>query len=239
VVSAPADGRYNRIVGPEELPDWERLLAAERHLQSLVPGTVLVGGTAAALHAGHRRSFDGDHVLEDLRPRFDAVLAALESAAGWQTSRVQRPVSILGRLDGMMTGIRQLRRTQPLESEVVAGLRVPTLPEMARIKAWLLVTRHMVRDYLDTVVLLERLGETSIPAAFVRFDELYVQEGGGSVLSELVERLATAAPSDAPAVDLSSYKGLVAPWNDWSHLAARGRHFASVLARAQLRGGRS
>ena len=47
------------------LEDWERLLAAERHLQALVPGTVLVGGTAAALHAGHRHSLDADHVLED------------------------------------------------------------------------------------------------------------------------------------------------------------------------------
>jgi hypothetical protein len=226
-------------VGPGQLPDWERLLCAERHLQSLVPGTVLVGGTAAALHAGHRKSLDGDHVLEDLRPRFDGVLAALEAAAGWQTTRVRRPVAILGRLDGMMTGIRQLRRTQPLESEVVAGLRVPTLPEMARIKAWLLVTRHTVRDYLDTVVLLERLGEAATATAFARFDELYAQEGGASVLAELVERLATAAPSDAPAVDLSSYKGIVAPWNEWTHLAARGRHWASVLARAQLGGDRS
>jgi hypothetical protein len=60
-----------------------------------------------------------------------------------------------------MTGIRQLRRTRPLETEVVAGLRVPTLAEMARVKAWLLATRHTVRDYLDTVVLLERLGEFS------------------------------------------------------------------------------
>jgi len=34
--------------------DWEQLLAAERHLQKLVPNTVLVGGTAAAMHAGHR-----------------------------------------------------------------------------------------------------------------------------------------------------------------------------------------
>jgi hypothetical protein len=41
-----------------ELPDWERLLAAERHVQALVPGAVLVGGTAAALHAGYRRSHD-------------------------------------------------------------------------------------------------------------------------------------------------------------------------------------
>jgi hypothetical protein len=55
----------------ESLQDWERLLAAERHLQALVPGAVLVGGTAAALHAGHRVSLDGDHVLDDLRGRFD------------------------------------------------------------------------------------------------------------------------------------------------------------------------
>ena len=40
-------------MAPEELPDWEKLLAAERHLQALVPGAVLVGGTAAALHAEH------------------------------------------------------------------------------------------------------------------------------------------------------------------------------------------
>ena len=68
--------------GGERLPDWERLLAAERHLQKLVPGSVLVGGTAAAIHARHRVSLDGDHVLEDLRSRFDEVLAALEAAVG-------------------------------------------------------------------------------------------------------------------------------------------------------------
>lgn len=67
----------------DDRPDWERLLAAERHLQALVPGSVLVGGTAAALHAGHRTSLDGDHVIADLRERFDEVLADLEAAAGW------------------------------------------------------------------------------------------------------------------------------------------------------------
>jgi hypothetical protein len=116
----------------EDLPEWERLLAAERHLQSLVPGSVLVGGSAAAVHAGHRLSIDGDHVLQDLRDRFDQVLASLETAAGWRTERVQRPVLILGQLDGVLTGIRQLRRTRPLETEEISGLRVPTLAEMAR-----------------------------------------------------------------------------------------------------------
>src|SRR6059058_3474044 len=160
-----------------ELPDWERLLAAERHLQHLVAGTILVGGTAAAIHAGHRISMDGDHVLEDLRERFDEILTALESAAGWQTERLQRPVLIL-QLDGILTGIRQLRRTVPLETEIVAGLRVPTLAEMARIKAWLLATRHTVRDYLDTVVLFERLGYDGVADALRPFDEIYRQASG-------------------------------------------------------------
>lgn len=118
----------------EDLPEWERLLAAERHLLSIIPGMVLVGGSAA-VHAQHRVSMDGDHVLTDLRDRFGDVLASLEAAAGWQTERVQPPVLILGQLDGVLTGIRQLRRTRPLETEEISGLRVPTLPEMARIKA--------------------------------------------------------------------------------------------------------
>jgi len=218
----------------EDLPDWERLLAAERHLQYLVPGSVLVGGTAAALHGRHRVSMDGDHVVADLRQRFDQVLTALESAAGWQTERVQRPVLILGQLDGILTGIRQLRRTRPLETEEVAGLRVPTVAEMARIKAWLLATRHTVRDYLDTVVLLERLGEEQIAPAFRLFDEIYRQASGASPLAEVVEHLAAAAPVDVAAVDLNRYRALVPPWTDWRHVAERGRHWAARLARSAL-----
>jgi hypothetical protein len=229
-----------RIVGTdiEPLPDWERLLAAERHLQHLVPGAVLVGGTAAALHAGHRHSIDGDHVLTDLRERFPIVLAALEAAAGWRTERVQQPVLILGQLDGILTGIRQLRRTRPLETEQISGLRVPTLAEMARIKAWLLATRHTVRDYLDTVVLLERLGERDALAALVPFDELYRQPGGTSPLAEVVERLAAAQPGDLGALELRTYKGVSPPWNDWTHVRARGRAWAKRVAALVLGGSR-
>jgi hypothetical protein len=213
----------------ESLPDWERLLAAERQLQHLVPGTVLVGGTATALHAGHRVSADGDHVLADLRERFDEVLATLEAVAGWRTERMQRPVLILGQLDGILTGIRQLRRTRPLETEEIDGLRVPTLAEMLRIKAWLLATRHTVRDYLDTVVLCERLGERGVAGALGSFDDIYRQEST-SALAEVAERLAAAAPADLAAIDLKTYKGLRAPWNDWAHVAARGRHWAQRVA---------
>ena len=167
--------RYPWGMAGETSSGWEDLLAAERHLQALVQGSVLVGGTAAALHAGHRVSFDGDHVVEDLRDRFDEVLADLEAVAGWQTSRVRRPVLILGQLNGVLTGIRQLRRVQPLETEEIAGLRVPTLAEMARIKAWLLATRFTTRDYLDAVVLFECLGEEGTREALRNLDEIYPQ----------------------------------------------------------------
>jgi hypothetical protein len=123
-----------------------------------------------------------------------------------------------------------------LELEQVDGLNVPTLAEMARIKGWLLATRYTVRDYLDTVVLCERLGEEGTRAAFTRFDALYRQPTGASPLSELVERLSAARPLDEVAVDLANYRGLVAPWTDWAHVTARGRVVAGVLFLLLLEG---
>jgi len=52
-----------------------------------------------------------------------------------------------------------------------------------RDQGWLLATRHTVRDYLDTVVLLERLGEAALVDAFVAFDEIYAQPAGASPTS--------------------------------------------------------
>jgi hypothetical protein len=162
------------------------------------------------------------------------VTAALEAVAGWQTERVQRPVLILRQLDGILTGIRQLRRTRPLETTEVAGLRVPTLAEMARIKVWLLVTRHTVRDYLDTVVLFERLGDAGVRAALKPFDEMYQQPSAASPLAEVAERLAGAVPRDVADIDLHKYRGLRAPWNNWDHVVARGRYWAEMVARVVL-----
>ena len=76
-------------------PDWERVLAAAAHLQRILPGAVLVGGSASAVYAEHRLSADADHVLTDLRPCFDEALAELEAVAGWKTARVWCPVQIL------------------------------------------------------------------------------------------------------------------------------------------------
>ena len=151
---------------------WDAVLAAAARLQGLVPETVLVGGSAAALHARHRVSFDDDHVLSDLRSRFDDVLEHLERQDGWVTARLNRPVLILGSLDGIETGIRQLIRTRPLEVEDVewpgGSVRVPTLDEMLRIKAWLVLRRNATRDYLDVVALADRLGSEAAAGVVLR-----------------------------------------------------------------------
>lgn len=65
----------------DTLPEWEQVLAAAAHLQRILPDAVLVGGTASAVYARHRLSTDADHVVTDLRVRFDQVLAELEAVA--------------------------------------------------------------------------------------------------------------------------------------------------------------
>ncbi|MDE0196423.1 MAG: hypothetical protein OXP08_12830, partial [bacterium] len=103
-------------------PTLRRVLESAARLQSVVPDAVLVGGSAAALHAGHRDSLDHDHVLADLIDRYEAVLEAVEATEGWATSvRASKPpFTIMGRLDGIEAGLRQMRRVRPLETVEVA-----------------------------------------------------------------------------------------------------------------------
>jgi Nucleotidyl transferase AbiEii toxin, Type IV TA system len=203
----------------QPLPEWEQVLSAAARLQTLLPEAVLVGGTASAIHASHRFSRDADHVLTDLRVRFDEILAELESVAGWQTARVQRPVLILGSLDGIETGVRQLIRKQPLETtEIEAGgarICIPTLAEILRIKGVLILKRNATRDYLDFVALVSKMSPQDITVALAPFDALYPQPNGQSALQQLHIQLAQPLPYDLEVTQLSEYKNLAPQWHDW------------------------
>lgn len=218
---------------------WDAVVAAAARLQELVPDAVLVGGTAAALHAGHRVSFDDDHVLVDLRERFDDVLAELERQEGWLTARVNRPVLVLGSLDGVETGIRQLIRTRPLEveqMEVPGGpIRIPTLAEMFRVKAWLVLRRNATRDYLDVVALGDRLGPEAAAAVALSLDDYYDDQqgdGGRRIATQLARQLAEPAPYDLSDVDLRTYRELDERWREWGAVAGACRVLASAMLSA-------
>ena len=204
-------------------PEWEHVLSAAAHLQVVLPGATLVGGTAAAVYAKHRVSFDADHVLPDLRDRFDEVLAQLESVAGWRTARVKRPVLILGSLDGIETGVRQLIRERPLQTvEVAVGgtrLVVPTEAEMLRIKAVLILKRNATRDYLDFVAMADRLGDADTFAALADLDVLYPQPSGESALQQLQIQLVRPLPYDLEGTNLAEYRRLDPRWHDWHRVA--------------------
>lgn len=222
-------------------PLLAQVLASAARLQEVVPEAVLVGGSAAAFYAGHRDSFDHDHVLTDLEERYEQVLEAVEATEGWATStRASRPPwTIMGSLGGIEAGLRQLRRTRPLEVTEVeipdAGrLRVPTLEEILRVKAYLVVQRNQVRDYLDVVALTERLGLEAAGAVLQQIDSYYLDrsEQADSVLTILVQRLAEPAPRDHRVISqLTAYKGLSQRWQDWTEVVSASRALADELLR--------
>ncbi len=217
----------------EQLPDWERVLAAAAHLQRILPDAVLVGGTAAAIYAHHRLSTDTDHVVGDLRLRFDQALAELEAVAGWQTARVARPVQILGNLDGIETGVRQLIRDAPLEVTRIEvdgeTITIPTAEEMLRIKGILILRRNATRDYLDFVALADHLAEDRTVAALRVFDRLYPQPNGESPLQQLQIQLAQPLPYDLDEVNLLEYKNLSRLWQDWQHVRSACLRCADLI----------
>ena len=214
--------RYdNAMESPE--PNLSQVLVSAARLQELVPDAIVVGGTAAAMHAGHRLSFDHDHVVSDLADRFETVLEHLESLDDWSTARVRPGKLILGSLGGIETGIRQLRRSRPLEIEVAdlggTSLRVPTIEETLRIKAWLALTRNQTRDYLDIAALSDKIGIDKAAEVLSRIDDYYrdIYEGEDRAASQLVRQLGSPRPRDAEVTkELASYKRLESRWHSWS-----------------------
>lgn len=219
---------------------WERLIDVAAEFALKHPDAVLVGGTVAALYAGHRVSLDADFVVDDLRSRFGELLDALEADPDWITARVQPPVLILGQFKGVETGLRQLRRSRPLEAgEIVVRnrrLRVPTLPEIVRIKGWLAVTRNATRDYLDLAALSDLAGLAAAARALATLDDYYhdvYRPGSGrdtSVALQLARQLAAPLPYDLEQTELAAYKRLDPRWQDWNAV----RDHLSSLAVALL-----
>jgi hypothetical protein len=204
-----------------------RVLESAARLQEVVPDAVLVGGSAAALWASHRTSFDHDHVLQDLSDRFDAVLEAIEATDGWVTNRVSPGKIILGELGDIESGVRQLIRSRPLEVTEVSlpsgqVLRVPSPDETLRIKGYLIVRRNQVRDYLDVAALSDKYGIAHAADVLRHIDDYYSDQRGPGpegVASQLARQLADPKPADARTIgQLDRYKDLDARWADWGNV---------------------
>ena len=206
-------------------PDWEQVLSSAARLQRLLPEAVLVGGTAAGIHVGHRASRDADHILTDLRSRFDEVLGQTGVRGGMDDREGEsaRPDSRQSRRR-IETGVRQLIRSEPLETMTVSignqEITIPTEAEILRIKGFLLLRRNATRDYVDFAALADRVGDTATAAAFERFDRLYPQDNGESALQQMLAQLSSPKPYDLDGTILSEYNSLESRWHDWDEVRA-------------------
>ena len=180
--------------------------------------------------------------LQEIIPQ--AVLTQLESVAGWRTARVARPVMILGSLDGIETGVRQLTRRRPLETTSVTAhgvaVTIPTPAEILRVKGVLILRRNATRDYLDFAALADRLGTKATASALAPFDELYPQDNGESALQQLQAQLANPLPHDLEGTRLAEYKNLAPRWHDWQAVKDVCTHAATAtFDHVCARGGRT
>ncbi|GAB3599018.1 hypothetical protein [Microbacterium tumbae] len=224
------------MLDADEFPEGlEEVLESAARLQRLVPDAVLVGGSVAAYYARRRMSTDHDHVLSDLRDRFDVVLDALDRDGDFVLNRATPGKIILGELGGIEASVRQLIRTRALEVHRVrlrsgAEITVPTLEEIVRIKGYLIVKRNQMRDYLDVAALSGRFGAVLVGSVLARIDDYYsdsTHPEDHPVQTQLARQLADPAPRDRTRIaDLGSYKGLVARWQDWEEVVGECRRIA-------------
>jgi len=211
----------------------KKVLEQAARLQQLVPDAVLVGGSAAYVYAGHRYSLDHDHVVTDLEERFDLILDSLEREGDWVTNRVVYGKIILGELGGIEAGIRQLIRKRALEFQKIQidelSLNVPTMEEIIRIKAFLIVKRNQTRDYLDFAALSDKIGHRASAGVIKHLDEYYDGDSQDEkpVLSQLLRQLSEPSPKDFRSVEqLPDYKGTVDRWKDWGFIVETCRSVA-------------
>ena len=204
---------------------WQKLIETAANFQELLTGSVMIGGSAVALHLKHRYSFDADHILFDLEENYEEVLDFLEGRDDWKTARINPPKLILGNFQGVETGIRQLRRNRPLETEQIQiegkVLTIPTLPEMIRTKGWMIISRNATRDYIDFAALANHIGIIKTTEVLSNFDNFYSDLIRGSQalpIVQLIRQLAEPKPGDFDQIDLSLYKGIQPPFDSWEFI---------------------
>lgn len=157
---------------------------------------------------------------------YKKVLDFLEGRDDWETARTNPPKMILGNFRGVETGIRQLIRRRPLETTQIKTkegkfITVPTIPEMLRTKAWMIISRNATRDYVDFSALTDHLSIEAAVEVLEDLDRYYsdlIREENISPLIQLVRQLAEPSPGDLDDIDLSQYKGIRPPFDSWDYI---------------------
>lgn len=216
---------------PRELAD---VIKAGVQANREVPGSVALGGAVCALFSQHRASADIDFVLTDLNERFQEIREHLFGVPGWEEARVRVPVLILGSLDGIEVGYRQLRRAEPLETREIqtpAGtLVIPTLEELLRIKAFLAYDRDFTRDFVDFAELSCLLDPEKVVDALNVLDEKLCWEKQPSIIVEVIKTLLVPSPHDRETHGFETLRLLNPKLKTWEGVTEKCRDIGRRLS---------
>jgi hypothetical protein len=156
------------------LPKPQRRLWDE--LAAVPPQFVLYGGTALALHLGHRQSEDFDFFgNQPFDPaRLNASIPFMTSA----TITQRGPNTLSGVIDRggpvklSFFGVPGLSRLAPLHIAPDNGLQVASLLDLAGTKASVVQQRAEAKDYIDIAAIL-RDGRIDLPTALASARAIY------------------------------------------------------------------
>jgi hypothetical protein len=225
-------------IAPKIPPGLVKVIEAGARMNQVVPEGVALGGAVCALYAQHRLSIDVDFVLEDLRDRFDEVRDRLLDYPGWREARIRPPYLILGSVEQVEIGFRQLRRKAPIETQTVSTekgpLTIPTLEEMLRIKAFLAYERNYVRDFFDFAELAVRLSSESVVQSLLVLDEKMGWENRPSVLLETVKALVQCQPRDLEEQGYASLRLIGPRLKSWEEVKSVCQTVGQLLTDAVI-----
>jgi hypothetical protein len=156
------------------LPEAQQRLWGE--LSSVPEEFALYGGTALALHLGHRKSIDfdffGNRALD-----VDALQSRIPFLAG--ADIIQREKNTLSAVVDRgapvkvsFFGVPKLPRLVPPHVAKDNGLKIASLLDLAGTKASVLQVRAEARDYIDMDALIQ-IGRVSLPFALAAGEKLY------------------------------------------------------------------
>jgi nucleotidyltransferase AbiEii toxin of type IV toxin-antitoxin system len=137
---------------------------------------VLYGGTALALHLGHRESIDfdffGDQTFDPeeliLRVPFMADAQITQRGPSTLTGTVDRD----GAVKISFFGVPNIRRLRPPHEVAETGLKVASLLDLAGTKASVVQARAEARDYIDIDALI-RAGKIDLSTALAAGQAIY------------------------------------------------------------------
>ncbi len=172
---------YNQdVMAPEFVPRLDILPEPQRRLwnelTAVPPEFVLYGGTAIALHLGHRRSEDFDFFG---RQPFDpARLATSIPFMTTATITQQAPNTLSGIVERggpvrvSFFGVPAIPQLAPPDIAPDTGLRVASLLDLAGTKASVVQQRAEAKDYADLDAIL-RAGHIDLPTSLAAACAIY------------------------------------------------------------------